>query len=248
LDPALKNLLSRFPGKRILVVGDVMLDEYLWGFVRRISPEAPVPVVDLHKRTYVPGGAANTAANLAGLQAEVYLVGIRGGDETGKRLHHCLSESGIHLDGLLVEKNRPTTSKMRIIAHSQQVVRVDHEQRDGIPSGLEERLLGVIVKRLPEVDGCIISDYAKGVMTPLLTQSVIQKANQRGIPVVVDPKPTEFANGTEYAKYHGATLFKPNLREAGLSIKREVVTAEELVLAGKCLLATLDSAGVLITL
>ena len=108
MDPAFQKILSRFPGQRVLVVGDVMLDEYLWGFVRRISQEAPVPVVDLHKRSYVPGGAANTAANLAGLQAEVYLVGIQGADEAGKRLAHSLSESGIHLDGLLVDKNRPT--------------------------------------------------------------------------------------------------------------------------------------------
>ena len=241
LDPALKNILSRFPGKRILVVGDVMLDEYLWGFVRRISPEAPVPVVDLHKRTYVPGGAANTAANLAGLLGEVHLVGIRGGDENGKRLQHCLSESGIHLDGVLVEKNRPTTSKMRIIAHSQQVVRVDHEQRDGIPSALEERLLGVIAKRLPEVDGCVISDYAKGVITPRLAQSVIQQANARGIPVVVDPK------GTDFAKYQRATVIKPNMQEAGLFLKQEVASVKDVVEVGRCLLALLESAGILIT-
>jgi D-beta-D-heptose 7-phosphate kinase/D-beta-D-heptose 1-phosphate adenosyltransferase len=241
MDSAVQNILSRFPGKRILVVGDVMLDEYLWGSVRRISQEAPVPVVDLHKRSFVPGGAANTAANLAGLQAQVYLVGIRGDDETGKRLAHSLSESAIHLDGLLVEKNRPTTSKMRIIAHSQQVVRVDHEERNAIAADVEDQLLKVIAKRMPEVDGCILSDYAKGVMTRKVAQAVIQQANQRGIAVVVDPK------GADFAKYRGATLIKPNMQEAALSIRLEEASAEQMVVAGQYLLATLGCAGVLIT-
>ncbi len=240
MDGALENILKRFPGKRVLVVGDVMLDEYVWGSVRRISPEAPVPIVELQKRSYVPGGAANTAANVAGLKGQVHLVSIIGADEAGRQLRNALQMQGISSEGLLIAADRPTTTKTRIIAHSQQVVRVDHEEREPVPPTLEEQLLGLIEERLAQVDACILSDYAKGVVSPTLARHLIQKARSAK-PVLVDPK------GTDYAKYRGSTLVKPNLHEAGLFLKREVNSSEDVSEAGERLLSFLGSAGVLIT-
>src|SRR4051794_29075205 len=122
-----EEVATTIPGKRVLVVGDVMLDEYLWGVVRRISPEAPVPVVELHRRSDAPGGAANAAANAAGLGCEVQLVGVVGEDEAGRRLLAALRARGVGMGGLLTDAGRPTTAKTRVIAHSQQVVRIDQE-------------------------------------------------------------------------------------------------------------------------
>ena len=240
-DLALQSILAAFPGKRVLVVGDVMLDEYLWGAVRRISPEAPVPVVELQKRSHVPGGAANTAANVAGLRGEVFLYSIVGGDEAGRQLLSALAAQGIPLEGLLIDENRPTTTKTRIIAHSQQVVRVDREDRSAFPPGLEERLLQLIADRLPSIDACIVSDYAKGLVSPTLAQRVIQTAKGLGKPVIVDPK------GTNFAKYRGATLVKPNLHEAGLFLRHEVNSPEDVIEAGQRLLELLDAEGLLLT-
>lgn len=236
-----ETILARFPGKHIVVVGDVMLDEYLWGAVRRISPEAPVPVVELQKRSYVPGGAANAAANVAGLGGEVHLVGLLGADEPAKHLRDALEASSIDTSGLLVDSSRPTTTKSRIIAHSQQVVRVDHEHREVIAPALEARLLERIDECLPHTDACILSDYAKGMVTPALARRVIDKGAALGKPVIVDPK------GTDFAKYRGATLVKPNLHEASLFLKLDIATLEDVIQAGSGLLAYLGSGGVLIT-
>ncbi len=237
----LQTIVKRFPLLRVLVVGDVMLDEYLWGSVRRVSPEAPVPVVELHKRSDSPGGAGNTAANVAGLQGQVHLVGLVGADEAGQRLRHRLADLGIALTGLLTDPNRPTTTKTRIIAQNQQVVRVDQEQCDGIPAALEERLLGFALEQLPGVDACILADYAKGVVSPTLARRLIRGATELGKPVVVDPK------GTDFARYQGATLLKPNLSEAGSFLKREVSSTADLLEAGQSLLARLGLGAVLIT-
>jgi D-beta-D-heptose 7-phosphate kinase/D-beta-D-heptose 1-phosphate adenosyltransferase len=239
--PALQSILRHFPGRRVLIVGDVMLDEYLWGSVQRISPEAPVPIVELHKRSDIPGGAANTAANIAGLGGQVHLAGVVGQDDAGQRLRARLAEQGIAVTGLLVDKCRPTTTKTRIIAHNQQVVRVDQEQRGNFAPALEERLLGFVEEQLPHADACVLSDYAKGVVSSNLARRFIRRATELGKPVVVDPK------GTDFAKYQGATLIKPNLHEAGLFLQREVSSLEDVLEAGQRLLALLGVAGVLIT-
>ena len=160
-DTGLDEILERFPRKRVLVVGDVMLDEYLCGEVRRISPEAPVPVVELRERRYVPGGAANAAANVAGLHAQVILAGVVGGDEAGSRLLRSLGALGIGPEGIFIDEGRPTTTKTRVIAHNQQVVRIDHEDRRLCSLLLEGKLLRFI-DGLSEIDACILSDYAKG--------------------------------------------------------------------------------------
>ncbi len=240
-DGGLKSILARFPGKRILVVGDAMLDEYLWGAVRRISPEAPVPVVELEKRTYVAGGAANTAANVASLGATALLVGVVGGDEAGKHLRGALAAQGIGLERLLVAEDRPTTTKTRVIAHSQQVVRIDREDRCPFPPAQEEELLRLIDERLPGVDASVLSDYAKGLVSPALAQRLIRQGAKEGKPVVVDPK------GVDPSKYRGATLVKPNLHEAGMLLRHEVSSLADVLDAGPRLLDLLGAGGALVT-
>jgi D-beta-D-heptose 7-phosphate kinase/D-beta-D-heptose 1-phosphate adenosyltransferase len=235
------SMIGRFASRRILVVGDLMLDEYLWGIVRRISPEAPVPVVELDKRSYAPGGAANAAVNAASLTAIVELVGVIGADEAGRQLAQTIQSHHINAGGLVVEPDRPTTTKTRIIAHNQQVVRVDHERRCPLSDSVEREVLAQVRDRLPTVDGCILSDYDKGMVSRPVARAVIDGCRARGIPVVVDPK------GMEYEKYSGATVAKPNLHEAGQILKRHVESPVEVMEAGRRLLELLSSSGVLIT-
>jgi rfaE bifunctional protein kinase chain/domain len=204
----LKEIVAAFPGKRVLVVGDLMLDEYIWGEVRRISPEAPVPVVTVRRRTHVPGGAGNTAINVASLGGRALLAGVIGDDAAGGRLGEVLRQKGVTTDGLLVDPLRITTTKTRVVAHQQQVVRVDDEHTAPLAPELEERLLEIIDERLPGVDACILSDYAKGAVSARLAQEIVSRARRAGKPLVVDPK------GTDFAKYRGATVVKPNIQEA----------------------------------
>ena len=201
-------LLERLGGTRVLVVGDVMLDEYVWGAVGRISPEAPVPVVDVRERTFRPGGAANVAAGVAALEGHPFLAGIVGDDGHGLLLRSTLEERGLAADGLLVHAQRQTTTKTRVIAHNQQVVRTDVEQRTPMAEDVERKLLDVALTHMSDVDSVVISDYAKGVVAESVAQSVIATARRLGKPVVVDPK------GVDYAKYADATVLTPNISEA----------------------------------
>jgi rfaE bifunctional protein kinase chain/domain len=235
------GILQCFPSQRVLVVGDLMLDESVWGSVRRISPEAPVPVVEVQRRSNVLGGAANAAANAAGLRATVLVAGIVGSDDAGMRLRSHLAARGIGLEGVLIAEGRPTTTKTRIIAHSQQVVRFDHEDRSDCPAVLEGKLLEYIDGCLPRIDACILSDYGKGVVSSTVARRVIDRANSLGKPVIVDPK-----NG-DPARYRGATLVKPNLQEASGFLGHEISTAEDVNAAGTRLLSLFDSASVLLT-
>jgi rfaE bifunctional protein kinase chain/domain len=225
-----EELLSKFSRVRLLVVGDVMLDEYLWGATTRLSPEAPVPVVEVEQRSYAPGGAANAAANAAGLGARVSLAGVIGGDESGKRLCAALTAKDIDIAGLLVDPTRPTTTKKRLIVERQQIVRIDEEIRAHLPAALEERLLRFIEERLAEVDACLLSDYAKGVVSPSLAARLMRPARALGKPVLVDPK------GKDFAKYRGAALVKPNLHETALFLQRPLDTEEAVADAGRQLL------------
>jgi D-beta-D-heptose 7-phosphate kinase/D-beta-D-heptose 1-phosphate adenosyltransferase len=202
------EVLDRFRGTRVLVVGDVMLDEYVWGAVSRISPEAPVPVVDVHERTFRPGGAANTAAGVAALGGIPVLAGIVGDDAHGSLLRGALEEQALATDGIVADSQRLTTTKTRVIAHNQQVVRTDVEQRVPLAEPIHRELLEFVLAHVHEVDSVVISDYAKGVVTDELAQTVIAEVNQAGKPVVVDPK------GLDYAKYAHATLLTPNVHEA----------------------------------
>src|SRR5207253_884112 len=150
----LPNLLAAFPAKRILVVGDVILDEYLWGDVRRISPEAPVPVVEIRSRSVVPGGAANAAANVVSLAGQAFLGGVAGRDNQAEKLRETLQRQGVDASGLVWDSERVTTTKTRLIAHGQQVVRMDSEQRAPLAPAVEDALLQWADKYLPEVDAC----------------------------------------------------------------------------------------------
>jgi D-beta-D-heptose 7-phosphate kinase/D-beta-D-heptose 1-phosphate adenosyltransferase len=233
--------LAALPGKRVLIVGDVMLDEYVWGEVRRISPEAPVPVVEISRRTYVPGGAANVASNVVSLDGRAILGGVVGGDPQAELLQAALEERGVGAEGLVVDDERPTTTKTRIVAHSQQVVRVDSEQRTPLRIELEETLLRWVEKRLVEADAFVLSDYGKGVVSTRLAERFIRLAWEAGKPVIVDPK------GTNYAKYSGATVVTPNVHEAERAINHDIKDDADLLRVGQELLKILNGSAMLIT-
>jgi D-beta-D-heptose 7-phosphate kinase/D-beta-D-heptose 1-phosphate adenosyltransferase len=200
------TVLERFADRAVLVIGDVMLDEYLWGDVHRISPEAPVPVVDYRRRTHHLGGAANAAANVTALGGSALLAGVVGMDHDAKVLGQVLMEAGIDAH-LVTSEDRPTTLKTRVVADSQQLLRIDREERVGIAREAQSSLVEWARERLSGSQCLLISDYDKGVATLELCQSVIDLARGMGKPVVVDPK------GRDYSKYHGATAITPNLAE-----------------------------------
>jgi D-beta-D-heptose 7-phosphate kinase/D-beta-D-heptose 1-phosphate adenosyltransferase len=234
-------VLSAFRDKRVLIVGDVILDEYIWGDVRRISPEAPVPVVEIRSRTYVPGGAANVAANVAALGGQALLGGVVGPDGAGQKLCEALRLSMVNAAGIIVDQARPTTTKTRIVAHSQQVVRADHEHRGPLAPAIEEALLDWTQNHLSTADVCVLSDYAKGVVSPRLARQVIESCQASGKPVIVDPK------GSSFAKYQGATVVKPNAHEAEQFVKHEIHDEVSLVETGQRLVEMLAGTAVLIT-
>jgi len=235
------EIVRAFAGKCILIVGDVMLDEYVWGKVRRISPEAPVPVLDFTHRTRQPGGAANTAANVLSLGGRALLGGVVGADSQGTQLLDLLRAAGGDVQGLVVVEGRWTTTKTRLLAHSQQVVRVDYERPDPLPAASEDELLDWARRQIGRIDACVLSDYAKGVVSARLAERFIRLARENGKPVLVDPK------GTNFAKYRGATLVKPNLHEVERFLNHEVKEEAALVEAGRRLLDVLEGSAVLIT-
>lgn len=240
-DQSLRNLMAGFPGRRILILGDVMLDEYIWGDVKRISPEAPVPVVNIHRRTHVPGGAGNTAANVASLDGVALLASVVGRDYQAEELISALNSCGVEANGLVKDPDRLTTTKTRIVAHNQQVVRVDCERTTAISASLEDALLQWMESQLKEVSACVLSDYAKGVVSARMAERYIRLARSAGKPVVVDPK------GTDYSKYRGATLVKPNLHEAERASKLEITGETSLLEVGQRLSTILEGAALLIT-
>ncbi len=202
------TLRSTFSKLRVLVVGDVMLDEHIQGRVRRLSPEAPVPIVEIQSRRFHPGGAGNVAANVTSLGGTALLVGIIGQDTAADRLKEELSTRGVTPDHLVTAAGRSTTTKSRVMAAGQHIVRFDDECRLDLAPEHEERLTARAAECVRNADVCIISDYAKGVLTPRVCRTVIEIAAARSIPAVVDPK------GTDYEKYAGATVITPNLIEA----------------------------------
>jgi D-beta-D-heptose 7-phosphate kinase/D-beta-D-heptose 1-phosphate adenosyltransferase len=228
-------------GVTVLTIGDVMLDEYVWGEVQRISPEAPVPVVQVQRRTHVPGGAANAAAGVVALGGRALLGGVVGADVHAEHLREALAEKNLAADGLVVDPSRPTTTKTRVIAHSQQVVRTDAEDRSPLPAELEAALADWAGAHLPEVDSVVLSDYAKGVVSPTLARRVIELARDHGKPVVVDPK------GTDYAKYSGATVITPNAHDAGRAANVHVHDDGDLLEVARRLTAVCNGAGLLVT-
>lgn len=228
-------MLDNFRKVSVLIAGDVMLDRYWWGDVSRISPEAPVPVVRLRKDRYSPGGAANVAANIAGLGATPILFGAIGDDPEASLLIESLEKNGIEPTHLFGLQGRTTIVKTRIVAHSQHVVRVDREEFVELSadeaSAIEQKMLPLIEK----VDAVMVSDYGKGFLSDALLSLLIDNARKLGKPVFVDPK------GKDYRKYAGATLLTPNQREAAEACGLNEETVNLVGVAGKKLL---DQAGI----
>jgi rfaE bifunctional protein kinase chain/domain len=203
----LEQLFAKMAARHVVVVGDAMLDIYLAGDADRISPEAPVPVVSVHTRRYALGGAANVAANVAAIGAECRLLAVVGDDARGDSLRAELAQNRLADRHIVVAAARPTTSKTRVTARGQQVVRIDEEIEDAIPAKTENQLLGQLDAVMVDADAILLEDYNKGTLTPAVIERAMTLARRRGIPIVVDPKFKHFF------AYRGATLFKPNRRE-----------------------------------
>ncbi|HSB55404.1 MAG TPA: PfkB family carbohydrate kinase [Gemmatimonadales bacterium] len=242
----LEALVTGMRGRQIVVVGDAMLDRYLLGDTERISPEAPVPVVMVQERRTALGGAANVAANVAALGASCRLVGVTGDDRDGEALREAMQRSGLESRWLLSVPKRPTTTKTRVVARGQQVVRIDEEDDAPLPQAMLDQLTGLALEAIADADALLLEDYDKGVMAPSLIQAVMDAAKRRKIPTVVDPKFRSFF------QYHGATLFKPNRRELGTALPGiDLGSAHDLIAAAdrlevEHLLLTLGAGGMVL--
>ncbi len=235
------KISSNLGKSTILILGDVMLDEYLYGSVSRISPEAPVPVVEIYNEQLRLGGAANVANNVRALGDEPVLVGVIGEDDASIKLNQLLKEKGISKDNLIDDSERRTTIKTRIIAHSQQVVRADREDTGEISADLEKRILDRFNSVSNKLKGVIISDYGKGVITESLLQKIIPACREKNIFVAVDPKETHFFN------YKKVSVITPNHHEAGFAAAKKIKTDDDLNYVGKFLLEKLQADSILIT-
>jgi rfaE bifunctional protein kinase chain/domain/rfaE bifunctional protein nucleotidyltransferase chain/domain len=235
------GILDSFRGRRVLVLGDIMLDRYWFGTVNRISPEAPVPIIKKRGNALAPGGSANVAANIASLGGVPILVGTIGGDDAGRELRGVLEERGIGLEHLVVEAGRPTTIKTRIIAQNQQVVRVDEEETAPAGPSILARIAETIGALLPSVDILVISDYAKGLVLPELAGQVIRMAHSLQRRVIVDSK------AADYSSFKGAYLLTPNRTEAAAAAGVAPNRPDSVIVAGTRLLEALEVEAVLIT-
>lgn len=236
----LSAVISSFKGKRVLIIGDLILDRYIHGKVSRISPEAPVPVVDVVDESFLLGGAANVANNIIALGGTVSMAGIRGTDPAARVMMELLAEKGIATEGV-VEDKRPTTMKTRVIAHNQQVVRFDREEKKRLEGRRLMSLLEYIREAVPSHDAVIISDYKKGVVSAALVKAVVRAAKQNQTFVAVDPKVGHFHF------YKGVSLITPNLMEASQGSGVEIRDEKSLIKAGTTLLNRLSCGSVLIT-
>ncbi len=227
--PSIDQLFEKFSRQTILIIGDVMIDSYLWGRVDRISPEAPVPIVALKKRENRLGGAANVALNIQSLGAKPVLCAVTGNDDKGKLFENLLMEQGMVCKGIMTTPSRPTTTKFRIIGNNAQMLRVDEETEQPLTETETQELFGRITGIVEEENpSCIVfEDYDKGVITPPLISLVVELAKRKNIPVVVDPKKKNFL------QYKGVTLFKPNLKELkeGLKLDRELNNQQSVIAA-----------------
>ncbi len=236
------NYINRFPSIRILVVGDIVLDHYIWGKVSRISPEAPVPVVNVTRENLLLGGATNVVHNIHKLGGSVSVCGVIGRDDAGSQVIQLLRAKGITTDGLIEDPGRPTTIKTRIIAHSQQVVRFDRESKDRIGKDAHRLVFNYIKERIAQgLDGIVLSDYCKGMVTSDLVRDIVPLARKNGVIVSVDPKVSHFG------MYRGVTILTPNTNEASIGSKIDIEDEDSLLRAGNLLLKRLKCAAVLIT-
>ena len=240
-DQRIAELFNGFKGKKIAVVGDLMVDRYYWGSVTRVSPEAPVPVVDVTNESVRLGGAANVANNIQSLGGATLLVGLIGNDHPGELFQEILRDQGMDTTGIVVDPARPTTIKTRVIAHSQHVVRIDYESKADCPEHIRHKIIDAVKYNIHSIDGIIIEDYNKGVVTKEIIAEVIAVANKYGKVITVDPK---FNN---FFEYKNVTVLKPNLREAEEVLGGRLRTAEDIDRAGMKLLEALSVQNLLLT-
>lgn len=240
----LREIMRGGVGKRILIVGDLMLDRYLWGNVSRISPEAPVPIINIEDQDEEVrfGGAANVANNVIGLRGEPVLVGTVGEDSWGEIFRQRLSQKNLVPDGLIADPSRPTTLKTRIIGNNQHIARVDREKILPIDASVQSRIFRFIEGMISDIDAIILEDYNKGVLVPELVRSIIDLANRRQKIVTVDPK---FDN---FFEFRNVALFKPNKKETEEALAMRLDSDESIERAGNMLLDRLNAGAVLITL
>lgn len=236
----MKNFFNKFSSTGILVIGDLMVDQYIWGKVRRISPEAPVPVVEVSDENLLLGGAANVAHNILSLGGKVFIAGAVGSDNTGKIMINKFQEMGFDTEGIVIDENRPTTVKTRVIAHNQQVVRFDREVKSDVSRSTATAILNYVKDRLPEIKGIIISDYCKGLITKSLVRKIVDLAGTK-VFITVDPKIGHF----DYYKRTG--LITPNINEASFGSGIDIEDDKSLIRAGKALLKKLQCNAVMIT-
>ena len=236
-----ESFFERAASVRALVVGDLMLDEYLWGKAERISPEAPVQVVEVVSEDLRLGGAGNVVHNLVALGASVSICSVIGADENGALLRRAFQVKGVDLSGLFEDPERRTSKKTRVIAANQQIVRIDRETRSPIGAGCQEAILQFLKARCESFDVIVVSDYLKGVLTPEVLSALCQAGRRFSIPVVVDPK------GNDYGKYRGATLLTPNRKEAEIASGVDIADLESLERAADGLLSGLDLDALLVT-
>lgn len=237
----LNRHIDRFPETRVMVIGDIILDEYIWGDVSRISPEAPVPVVEVREETRMLGGAANVINNIHSLGGKPTLCGVIGNDRRGRIIMEMLEERSLSTDGIIKENNRPTSMKTRVVAHQQQVVRFDRETKQTIKPGTIDRLLEFAGRNHKNFDVIIIEDYGKGVISDGLMKGLRDIVIDSDIIIAVDPKISHF----DY--YRGADIITPNHHEAGAFCRLEITDEEMLLQAGQRMMAELDCRSVLIT-
>ncbi len=237
----IESFLEGVAKTRALVVGDLMLDEYIWGAVDRISPEAPVQVVEVKRKELRLGGAGNVINNLLTLNCQVDVVSVVGEDDDGQFLLRRLEERGVHQHGVFSQVDRVTSRKTRVLASNQQIVRIDQETKSEISAESEERILSHVRKTVASLDVIFLSDYQKGVMTDRLLKEVIAIGKSANVPVLVDPK------GHDYSKYRGATLLTPNRKEAQLATGISITNEATLLDAGRKLRVDLELEALVLT-
>lgn len=237
----INGFIQNFKGKKIVVLGDLMLDRYFWGKVTRVSPEAPVPVVDIKSESYHLGGAANVASNLKSLGLETYLCGLVGDDEYGHKFVDLANLIGVEVKGVYIDPDRPTTVKTRVFGNNQQIVRLDTESIKTVSTKAERHILDKL-HEIKDIDCIVFSDYNKGCLSEIVIREIITQAKNNNIPILVDPK---FNNFFEYSN---VTLVKPNKKEAEVALNMRLDSVEEVNKAGKTLLKKLNVDNVLLTL
>ncbi|MBN2483698.1 MAG: D-glycero-beta-D-manno-heptose-7-phosphate kinase [Candidatus Omnitrophica bacterium] len=238
----LQKIPGKFKGKKVLVVGDLILDHYIFGDAERISPEAPVPVVWANKESFVGGGAVNVALNLIDLGARVSLCGVVGNDHFGKVLVSLVKGKGIDTGFVAKDRSRPTTLKSRVVAVQQQVVRIDWESQEFLPLSINSRVLDRIKKSIHQFDGVIIEDYGKGVINPSLVDQLVRICKKYDKIITVDPKEEHF----DY--YENVTAMTPNLKEAQIAGQMTVRSKEQINLLGEVIMDRFKLKGLLITM